>query len=594
VAEFDLIVKDGTIVDGTGLPRYRSDIGVKDGRISEIGTISATNGTQTIDASGLIVAPGFVDTHTHYDAQIQWDPWCTASGWHGVTSVVIGNCGFGFAPVAPESRDRAMLMMSRNEQIPYETLKAGMLWDWVTYPEWLDTLDRIPKGVNCVSLVPVSPLMVWAMGLDEAKSGRAATDTETKNMQALLDEAMAAGGVGFSLQRLGERSGQGDYDGTPMPSDVMGDDLILAFADVLKARSDGVIQLAEGEIPDLATLDPNIDVLEFLFSVQTRFLDFEEELARRSGRPLIHNIVVPVDGFPDGHRSRIKWLEDCNARGLRIFGQGNTIKNTVIFKLKHFTFFDTSPAWAEALIGDPVDVIRKLQNPELRGRMRAEERLLVMDALGGSLAKVKVYSVPSTNPELDRYVGRTLGHIAADEGKHEMDVFLDLSVAGDLEVEFKGGSFGGDDPEMLAEVARSRHVIPGISDGGAHTKFLVGASYTTQMLAWLVRDHELLTLEDAHWHLSYLPAHAFGFKNRGFLREGAAADMVVYDLENLRLTPADEDYEIAYDFPAGEWRRIQKAEGYRWTIVNGNVTFEDGKCTEETPGRLLRNGKDSR
>src|SRR5437762_4610624 len=212
VAEYDTLIKGGTVVDGTRVPRYRGDVAVKDGRIVQLGGRITGSAKQVLDASGLIVAPGFVDLHTHYDGQIQWDPYCTISGWHGVTSVAMGNCGFGFAPVRPEERDRAMLTMTRTEAIPFESMKLGMLWDWVTFPEFLDSLDRIPKGVNCLSYVPLAPLMIWTMGLEAAKH-RPATEKERREMQRLLNEAMDAGACGFSTQRFGEHSVQADYGG---------------------------------------------------------------------------------------------------------------------------------------------------------------------------------------------------------------------------------------------------------------------------------------------------------------------------------------------------------------------------------------------
>src|SRR6266852_5882279 len=238
MARYDTIIKVGTIVDGARTPRYVSDIAIKDGKIAQIGGLKGSSADKVLDASGLIVAPGFVDLHTHYDAQIQWDPYCSISGWHGVTSLVLGNCGFGFAPVHPEGRERAMLTMSRVEAIPLNSMKAGMLWDWVTFPEWLDTLDRIPKGVNCLSYMPLAPLMIWVMGLEAAKS-RPATDAERREMQRLLHEAMDAGACGFSVQRFGEHSPQMDYDGTPMVTDLMADEDLLALAEVLRERDKG-------------------------------------------------------------------------------------------------------------------------------------------------------------------------------------------------------------------------------------------------------------------------------------------------------------------------------------------------------------------
>jgi N-acyl-D-aspartate/D-glutamate deacylase len=242
------------------------------------------------------------------------------------------------------------------------------------------------------------------------------------------------------------------------------------------------------------------------------------------------------------------------------------------------------------MIGPPEQVLTNLRDPGIRAAMRADERYLILETIGGKVENVSVHNV-GPHPELERHVGRTIGEIAAEQGKAPMDALLDLVVDGELDVEFKTKSFGGTNPEYLGEVARSPYIIPGISDGGAHTKFLVGASYPTDLLAWLVRDEEQLGLEEAHWHLSYLPAQVFGMHDRGYLRTGAVADMVVYDLEELGQVP-DGEFEVAHDFPGGEWRRIQRAKGYRSILVNGEVTFEDGKCTEETPGKLLRHGVD--
>src|SRR5216683_4222595 len=251
MAEFDIHIKGGTVVDGTRVPRYRADLWIKQGRIAQIGGRAAGFARKTIDADGLIVAPGFVDLHTHYDAQIRWDPWCTFSGWHGVTSVVLGNCGFGFAPVKLESRERSMLMMTRNEAIPIQTMRAGMRWDWETIPEYLDSLERAPKGVNCIQYLPTASLMVYVMGLEAAKS-RPATDAERAEMRRLLAEGMDAGLGGFSIQRLGPHSPQADFDGSPMVTDTMSDEDILNLARVLRARDEGFIQItqATGHIKD--------------------------------------------------------------------------------------------------------------------------------------------------------------------------------------------------------------------------------------------------------------------------------------------------------------------------------------------------------
>ncbi len=581
MAEYDILIKGGRVVEGTGVPSYLGDVGIKDGRVAQVGAIRGRDADKVLDASGLIVAPGFVDLHTHYDAQIQWDPYCTISGWHGVTSVALGNCGFGFAPMRPELRERAMLMMERNEAIPAKTMRAGMLWDWVTFPEWMDSLDRLPKGVNCVQYFPVTPLMVWVMGLEASKS-RPATNEERREMQRLLAEGMDAGACGWATQRLGEHSVQGDYDGTPMPSDLMTDEDMLALAEVLGERNEGFMQITDSS-------KSRSDI----FSGDGRHNPGDawiELIAKTSGRPIMMNVVAAFEDVPEFHRGRIEWLKDCQARGLRIFGQALSDRTRFMFTLKHWAFYDSSPAWKNALLGTVAERMQKLRDPQVRAQMKAEEDHLVKHAIGGPLEGFTVQ--PSADyPELERYRGRTVGEIAKDEGKDPLDALIDVAVASDLDTVFVTAEITSSDPDKVAEMMRSNCILPGISDGGAHTKFFVGGSYTTDTIAWLVRDTGRLTLEQAHHVLSTLPAHAAGFKDRGTLQEGGAADVVVYDLENLKRVPERDQYELAWDFPENEWRRVQRAEGYRWTIVNGEITFEDGKCTGATPGRLLRHGK---
>ena len=228
MADYDIIIKGGTVIDGTRLPRYVSDLAIKDGKVAKIGGMNGATATEVLDAKGLIVAPGFVDLHTHYDAQIYWDPYCTIGGWHGITSVLIGNCGFGFAPMQEKDRDRAMLSLTRTEAIPYDAMKEGMPWDWVTFPEFMDSLSRTPKAVNVNTLVPLTPLYAWVMGWDEAKKRRP-TEDELNQMCQLLNEAMDAGAAGWSAQVLGPMSVQRDYDGTPMVTDLMEEEELLHF-----------------------------------------------------------------------------------------------------------------------------------------------------------------------------------------------------------------------------------------------------------------------------------------------------------------------------------------------------------------------------
>ena len=248
--------------------------------------------------------------------------------------------------------------------------------------------------------------------------------------------------------------------------------------------------------------------------------------------------------------------------------------------------YDSSPAWNQATQGSREERLVKLSDPEARKQMIAEEDVLVTMGVGGPIEGLTIQETPD-HPELEKYIGRSLGEIAAAEGKHHIEAMLDIGVAGELKVVFRTNELSSTDPKKTGELVRNQHVIPGVSDGGAHTKFFTGGSFTTDLIVWLVRESGELTLEQAHYRLSYLPAQAAGFNDRGFLREGAPADIIVYDFENLKRVP-EVDYEVAHDFPADEWRRIQRAEGYRWIMVNGVVTFIDGQCTNATPGELLR------
>jgi N-acyl-D-aspartate/D-glutamate deacylase len=562
--QFDTIIKGGMIVDGTRMPRFRGDIGVKDGKIAKIGRLEGSDAARVIDAAGAIVAPGFIDLHTHYDAQLFWDPYCSISSWHGITSIVIGNCGFGFAPVHPEDRERAMLTMTRVEAIPYASMKAGLPWDWVTFPEFLNSVDRRPKGINILPYVPLAPLLTWVMGMEQAKA-RKPTDAETREMCRLLNEAMDAGGCGFSAQRLPPESGgavQRDYDGTPMVTDVMHNDTVIALARVLGKRNEGFIQMT------YATGHPKSDFRHF------------EQLAEISGRPILWNAVSPDDTNPLRHRGPMKWIQQAQERGLRIYGQGITTNAGMTFTFIDWNLFDDAQAWCDATTGSIAERKVKLSDPERRADLIAQ----VPRQVSNDLASIVVLETRSE--EFKRYENLTLGEIGAMQGgKHPVDVMLDLAVGDDLHTEFFAPALNHGF-EFREEIARNQYVIPGVSDGGAHTKFFTGGRYGTEFLIDYVREHPIMTLEEAHWKLSAMPAYCAGFGDRGLLREGYAADIVIYEMDKLRILPT----EVAHDFPANEWRRVQRAEGYRHVLLNGEVTFVDGQPTGAMPGKLLRHG----
>ena len=315
---------------------------------------------------------------------------------------------------------------------------------------------------------------------------------------------------------------------------------------------------------------------------------FLETLAERSQRPVLHNLIAARDDRPEFHKGEIEWVRDCNDRGLRIIGQGSNVRTWFSFTLDLWNLYDYSPAWNQLTQGTREERLTKMADPARRGQLKEEEPMLASVGEQTRPKNLTIVRVPDGNVDLGKYVGCKLSDIAEDEGKDPVDVMLDIAVAGNLDVEFRGGDATSSNPDLVGELMRDPFIVAGVSDGGAHVKFFTGGSYTTDLLTWLVRDTGKLTLEEAHFHLSYLPAQAAGFSDRGFLKEGAPADIVVYDLENLKRVP-EWDYEIAHDFPANEWRRVQRAQGYRWVMVNGTITFEDDECTGATPGQLLLN-----
>lgn len=568
MARYDTIIRNGTIIDGTRVPRFKGDLGIRNGLVSKIGRLQGDEADRIIDADGCIVAPGFIDLHTHYDAQLFWDPYCTISGWHGVTSVVIGNCGFGFAPVAPEMRDRMMLSMTRVEAIPLAAMQEGLPWDWETYPEFLASVDRTPKGVNILPYVPLGPLLVSVLGLDDAKSGRNPTPDEMRQLKSLLNEAMDAGGCGWSAQRLPPHGGlanQRDFDGTPMPTDCMSDETALEMAKVLADRNEGFMQMT------YVSGDVKHDAAHF------------EELARVSGRPMLYNALQTNDNFPQRHRNTLAWLARCREQGLRVYGQAITTAAGFTVTFEDWNLFDDAEAWAEATTGSLEEKLHKLGDPERRPALREQSAIIERGAVTGPLAGMVV--LKAVTPELKKYENLLLGEIAEREGKHVVDVMLDLAVADNLETVFYIGSVT-DSLELIKEVLDDPYSLLGVSDGGAHTKFFTAGRYPTESLIRFVRDNDIMSLEEAHWRLSAFPAFCAGFKDRGTLREGAPADIVIYNLEELEIT----EMEVVHDFPGNEWRRVQRAVGYHYILVNGEVTFVDGKETGTTPGQLLRHG----
>ena len=552
MAEYDLVIRGGTIVDGTGVPRYKADLAVKNGRVAMISGKISAGGSRELDASGCIVAPGAIDLHTHYDAQLNWDPYCSLSGWFGVTSLTIGQCGFGFAPTRPEDRDLNMRMMNRIEAIPLESMRQGMRWDWESFPEFMDSLDRQGLGVNVGAVFPFSPLRGYVLGMIPARERTSVTEAELNRMKELFYEGMKAGAFGFSADKNQEDRPE---DGSWLPSHVASSEEFLGLAEVLGQFGVGHIGWTIGISDDKEE--------------QRAMLT---EMMKISGRPL-HVIPGDDEGF--------EWVQSSRAQGLPVVAQQTPINTYAEFKLAEYNMFDYMPSWVQPLVGDPEERAAKLREPGVREAMKLD--VLARPHPRTDWSKMKVLEV--VHDRNYKYEGMTIENIAVTEGKDPLDVFLDLALDEDLETQFNH-SAGTQDDETIEPRIKSPHVHVSVSDGGAHTRFLTNSVWPVHLLAYWVRDREVISLEQAHYKISALPAWVADLKDRGTLRIGAWADVMVYNQEKLGFLYEKPVFHT--DFPGGERRLVQKPTGLRYTVVNGTVTFEENKCTEALPGKLLR------
>ncbi|MGH8528800.1 MAG: N-acyl-D-amino-acid deacylase family protein [Nevskiales bacterium] len=567
--KYSLVIRNGQIVDGSGAARYVADLGIAAGRIARIaptGAIPSSEADESIDATGLIVAPGVIDLHTHYDAQIHWDPYCTTSSWHGTTSVVVGNCGFGFAPCPPELRERYMQMMVNTEQIAYNAMRATLPWNWVTYPEWMARLKQKTKGINIGSYLPLNSLMMFVMGADAAKT-RAATAAERARMRALLHEAMDCGAIGFGFSHLGQMNSHKDFDGSPMPTDTMAVEEAYNLADVLRERGEGCIQ-ALCELPGM----PNRQVVE--------------ELARRSGRPVIHNVIAVLDLMPDFHTGVMQWLDSCVARGLDIYSQALSTRVWTEFRLLEYNAWDQVPVLAEfSNCGLSVaDKLKKAGDADWRARLRSQYQPAMMVIAGGPFESFYLHDAKAA-PAYEKFEGQLLGEIAAQLGVAVTDLIFDIGIASGMLADFRTSIATSQDPDKVAAMLLHPRVLIGTSDGGAHGKFYSGGHFSTDALTWLVREEKRIGLEAMHQKLSSLPARVLGLDRRGELREGWAADLMIYDYERLDYTR--NRYLVAHDVPGDEWRRVVPVRGIDWVVVNGQAIFRNNNCQGAVPGQVL-------
>lgn len=566
---FDCVIRNGRIVDGTGSASYFADVGIRDGRIAKIGNLRAVSAREIVDASGKIVAPGHVTQHAHYDAAIFWSPSCMDSGEQGVTTVLNANCGFSIAPVRAADRERTMLMLSTTEQVPVEQQRLALPWSWETFPEFLETLRRQTKSVNLLTYLPLNPLLVYVMGVDGAKSRRP-TKAEIREMHALINEAMDAGAVGLSMSVMGiEGNSHVDFDGSPMPSDIMHHDDVVEICRALADRGEGIIQMLS----------------QIAHFGDRSLTEKVARMAKGTGVRLIHNIFLAIDGAEAMIDADLAWLDELRGEGCDVCAA------TLLY-----------PGWIEAGIRDldtaagqlwgvrqiiaahSDEAIRELLQDSEFVRKFAEDYSAHGPSNGAGGLEGQIIIEVGTAPELHPLVGRSLADIAQTQGCSVVEVLCDLALRSDLKLQIKSLPFAAMDASLGARLLRHPAVAGGVSDGGAHTKAFSNGCYGTDFLVRSVREQKVMSLEEAHYHLSFKVARTLGLRERGALLPGYYADVIIYDLEALHIDR--NRYRIVRDLPGGDWRRVTSAGGYARIMVNGTTTFIDGKSTGSVPGYL--------
>ena len=564
----DLVIRGGTIVDGSGAARFRGDVGVRNGAIVEIGRIRAA-AERTIDAEGLIVAPGFIDGHTHMDAQVAWDRIGSCSCWHGVTTVIMGNCGFALAPCPPQEREWFARCLTAVEDIPTEAMMAGIDWTWETFPEYLATVDRLPKAINYGAYIGHSALRMYVMG--KRALTELATEDDLARMAAAVKEAMRAGAMGFSSSRATTHV---TPDNTPVASRIADWSELGRLVGAMAELNAGVFQVG----PDISGGE-----------AQRRFLARLKQLALETGRPMMFGTLSSRQGDrPNPWTYQLEFIDECAAAGARMWGQTTTRSINAIFSLKSYLPFDALPAWRELRDLPLAEQKRRLADPATRGRLVAEE--------AGMKPRDNVFQgggAATTDPRRPDYGNLfvmkgvdwndpTVAQLSEQRRRHPVDVMIDLVLENDDQVFVQ--PLVNEDPEHVLGMLRHPRTLATFSDSGAHVCQEMGSSLQTHLLSYWVRARQAFSLEEAVRKLTFDNASAWELNDRGLVRAGHRADLVVFDEQ--RVQPAMPTVQT--DLPGGARRLVQKAEGIAATIVNGQVTLENGETTGATPGVLLR------
>ena len=560
---FDLVVKNGTVVDGTGAPGFRADIGVNEGKITAIGRLG-DKAYRTVDADGHVVTPGFIDGHTHMDAQVFWDPLGSCSCYHGVTSVVMGNCGFTIAPCAERDAGFVFKNLERAEDISPDAMQAGIEWSWETFPEFLDTVDELPKGINYAGYIGHSAIRTYVMG-ERAFTERASTD-ELGRMCDIAEEGVRAGAIGFSTSRTPNHV---TADDLPVASRVADWEEVRAIVSAVGRTGRGLFEIAGEQ----AGRDP-----DRLREYHVRLRD----LAVDSG-------VVQTWGMfssrfaPDHWRSYFGLLEETAAAGGRMFVQVHSRALNTMLSFKTQMPFDRWDLWSDIRALSLDDQKRQLRDPDLCKRL--------VEIANGEAPRNRIVGVEARPPDydhlyvMDSMVGeqRLLKDVAGERGVNPVALMIDLSLESDFDQFFCQPAANENQDHVLEMMKHPRSVVT-FSDSGAHVSQIMDSSLQTHLLSHWVREKEAMTLEEAVRELTCVPATYWGMHDRGLIREGLNADLVVFDPK----TVAPRMPEVVNDLPSGAKRLKQVANGIRHSIVNGEVFLTDNEHTGSTSGRLFR------
>lgn len=557
---YDLVIKNGTVVDGTGAARYQADIAVANGKIAEIGKVS-DGAKKTIDASDLIVSPGFVDPHTHYDAQICWDPLITSSSWHGVTSLVMGNCGVGLAPCKPEVRDVAAWDLVNVEAIPFDVLSKGIKWEWETFPQYMDAAAKRGSGINLGFLAPLTPFRHFVMG--EESMDRPATPEETAKIKALIKEAVAAGAMGFTTSFIAQHIG---YKGRPLACRQADFNEFKAYSNALKELGRGAIELALTN--DISVVDER----------EYALLDL---LLTESGRPVTWLALLNRDDKPNVCQDTLRATEALCKKGA--VPQVSCRPLIIQIDLRVPFIFSNLPCWKPAFQRPVEEQKAFYRDANFRAAFRKE--METPKVFSGRWDRAVVHEV--SNPAMKSLLGKSVAQIAKERGKDGLDTFLDLAIEDNLELQYTYELFNATE-EKIPDLIKDPRVMVGLSDGGAHVDMLCDAGYATYLLGTWVREKSVLTLEHAVKRLTSEPAAFFGLNQRGKVQKGMAADFAIFDLQTVG---SQKRGEMRNDLPGGGRRLVMPARGVEYTVVNGTVLYEHQKHTGALPGQVLRSGQ---